>query len=91
MASYFFGGSGQRRQENVQVAFALSKKMGNAAKRNLLRRRLKEAIRSLDKQCQTKPGMYLFRANQEAFSASYQELEASVQGIFSKIPKAEGK
>jgi ribonuclease P protein component len=55
-----------------QVAFAISKRCGGAVQRNLIRRRLRGAVRELGGSLI--PGAYLIRTDPGVLELSYQEL-----------------
>ena len=57
----------------VAVAYAISRKVGNAVVRNRIRRRLRALIDGLDPQ--PKPGKYLIRCGNETGKLSYEELQ----------------
>jgi ribonuclease P protein component len=59
--------------QNVAVAYAISRKVGNAVVRNRIRRRLRALIDGLDPQ--PKPGKYLIRCGNETGKLSYEELQ----------------
>lgn len=54
--------------ESPRVAFAISRSVGGAVVRNRLRRRLRELLRSLDRETPLTPGRYLFIASPAAAS-----------------------
>jgi ribonuclease P protein component len=56
----------------VAVAYAISRKVGNAVVRNQIRRRLRALIDDLDPQ--PKPGNYLIRCGNETGNLSYEQL-----------------
>ena len=58
---------------SVAVAYAISRKVGNAVVRNRIRRRLRALIDGLDPQ--PKPGKYLIRCGNETGKLSYEELQ----------------
>jgi len=57
----------------VAVAYAISRKVGNAVVRNRIRRRLRALFDELDPQPQ--PGKYLIRCGNETGKLSYEELQ----------------
>jgi ribonuclease P protein component len=57
----------------VAVAYAISRKDGNAVVRNRIRRRLRALVDNLNPQ--PKPGNYLIRCGFETGSLSYEELQ----------------
>ena len=65
----------------VRLGLVVSRKLGEAVKRNKLKRRLREFFR-LHK-CLLKPGLdIIFLPRKEAINCNYQELEKSVFSIF---------
>ena len=59
--------------DSVAVAYAISRKVGNAVVRNRIRRRLRALIDGLDPQ--PLPGKYLIRCGNETGKLSYDELQ----------------
>lgn len=57
----------------VAVAYAISRKVGNAVVRNQIRRRLRALVDELDPQ--PKPGNYLIRCGNETGNLSYEQLK----------------
>jgi len=57
----------------VAVAYAISRKVGNAVARNRIRRRLRALFDGLDPQ--PKPGKYLIRCSNETGNLTYEELQ----------------
>jgi ribonuclease P protein component len=57
---------------SVDVAYAISRKVGNAVRRNRIRRRLRALIDDLNPQ--PKAGTYLIRCGIETGNLSYDEL-----------------
>ncbi|MGD0053856.1 MAG: ribonuclease P protein component [Acidimicrobiales bacterium] len=57
----------------VNVAYAISRKVGNAVARNQLRRRLRALMDQLNPQ--PRPGLYLIRCGVETGQLSYAQLE----------------
>jgi len=70
---------------NVRAGFCVSKKVGNAVKRNLIRRRLKECltpyIPKLNKNCSI-----VIVANELIINASYQKINVEVEKLL-KVAK----
>jgi len=60
-----------------QAAFAVSKRCGGAVDRNLIRRRLRAALR--ETQIKLIPGAYLIRTDPEVLELSFQELIHSLE------------
>jgi len=61
------------------VAYAVGRAVGNAVQRNRVRRRLREAVRSLDERLAS--GAYLFGAGQEVLTMDFAELVAMVEEL----------
>ena len=61
----------------IQVGFSVSRQVGHAVTRNLVKRRLRECFRGLIPVLV--PGSYVFTANPDAAKASFQELSAQMQ------------
>jgi ribonuclease P protein component len=60
-------------ESSIAVAYAISRKVGNAVVRNRIRRRLRALVDHLDPQ--PKPGKYLIRCGNETGNLSYEELQ----------------
>lgn len=73
-----FGRGNQKR-----VGFSVSKKVGNAVTRNLVRRRLRECVRQ--ELPQLKNGLYVFVVRPAAADCSYAQLQKSVHYLFRKL------
>ena len=65
--------AGSPDDQNVAVAYAISRKVGNAVVRNRIRRRLRALVDGLDPQ--PKPGKYLIRCGNETGKLSYGALQ----------------
>ncbi len=70
--------NGQKR-----VGFSVSKKVGVAVVRNRTKRRLRECVRLLLPQMRS--GLYVFVARPEAARCSFQELNAQVAHLLTKV------
>lgn len=65
----------------VRVAYAIGRKVGTAVVRNRLRRRLRAAVRELDRSTGgLPPGAYLVSLRPEAAQCSYRELQRDLAG-----------
>jgi ribonuclease P protein component len=58
--------------QGVDVAFAISRKVGNAVVRNTIRRRLRALMDALEPE--PRPGLYLIRCSIDTGSLNYDEL-----------------
>ena len=73
------------RYPNYKIGYAISKKIGKAWKRNLLRRRLKEIVRL---NMLTENGKnYILQAKEGAGDIEFKELEREVISLFEKSKK----
>lgn len=70
------------RAPKLLVGFAVSKKIGNAVTRNLVKRRLREAFRTQIPL--VKRGMYVVTAREGAANADYQTLLKSMRYLIRK-------
>lgn len=61
----------------MDVAYAISRKVGNAVARNRIRRRLRALLDDLNPQ--PMPGMYLIRCGFETGTLSYDELHTHLR------------
>ncbi len=76
--------SGQKR-----VGFSVSKKVGCAVVRNLVKRRLRECVRPVLPQL--KPGLYVMIAHPAVTRRSFQELKTSTDTLFRKLSLYQGE
>ncbi|MBE0601261.1 MAG: ribonuclease P protein component, partial [Firmicutes bacterium] len=75
--------SGQKR-----VGFSVSKKVGGAVVRNLIKRRLRECVRPM--MPQLKPGLYVMIAHPAVTQRSFAELKACTDSMFRKLSLYQG-
>ena len=76
-----------------RVGFTVTKKVGNAVVRNRVRRRLKEAVRLLQKSCVSQDSPSLFLANTDyvvvgrlaALTRSFTDIQTDLESALSKI------
>ena len=67
----------------VRIGFSVSKKLGNAVTRNLVKRRLRECFRPHIQGI--KPGSYVVAARVGAAEASYEKLEKDALYLLKKL------
>lgn len=67
------------------LAFAVSRRVGNAVVRNRVRRRVREAARELARQGQLEPRAYLVVAHPSAARAGYGELSSALRRAVAKL------
>lgn len=76
----------------LQVGFSVSKKVGNAVTRNLVKRRLRECFRPYLGDVKT--GLYVIVARPSAAEATFQSLQRDVRYLLRKqgaLPQSEAK
>ncbi len=73
----------------IEIAFAIGRKFGNAVKRNRARRRIKEALRVVVRDQQViKPVSVLVLASPKIQKLSFEQLVVQVEGIYKRIPQS---
>lgn len=70
------------RAGRMQVGFSVSKKVGNAVIRNLVKRRMRECFRL--QMPLLKNGFYVFAARPAAADATYRQLEKAMNGLLKR-------
>ena len=72
----------ETKYECYKIGFSISKKMGKANKRNLLKRRLREIVRINQLPCQFHN--YILQAKNGACEIDFAEIEQQVKSLFQK-------
>lgn len=67
--------------DRVFVAYAINRSVGNAVKRNRVKRQLREIIRVADERSVIQPGRYLVVVTPEAVTTSFNELQRHMQRL----------
>lgn len=75
------------RSGRVRIAYALSRRVGNAVVRNRIRRRLRSVFAELDAAGDRTilPGTYLVSASAEAAVMPYEDLMATVKTLLNEL------
>ena len=71
------------RSPQKRIGFSVSKKVGGAVVRNLIKRRLRECVRPMLPDL--KPGLYVVVTHPGVTQRSYQQLRASMDTLFKKL------
>jgi len=74
---------GPTEDQSVAVAFAISRKVGNAVTRNRIRRRLRALMDNPP--LSLRPGMYLIRCDIEAGKLNYDELHHHLRAALERL------
>lgn len=72
------------RQPSFRAGFSISKKVGNAVTRNLLKRRLRACMQSFSESLQVHSTDFVIVCRKSAAEATYQELERDLQKLLSR-------
>jgi ribonuclease P protein component len=77
--------STKSKYSSYKIGYSISKKEGKANKRNLLKRRLREIVRTEKLACDF--CNYILKAKEGACELDYQEIKSQVIGLFEKAKK----
>lgn len=77
------------RNSQKRVGFSVSKKVGGAVTRNLVKRRLRECVRP--ELAALKSGLYVIVARPVAAERSFAELRRGVEGMFHRLALYQGE
>ena len=69
----------------IRIAYALSRRVGNAVVRNRIRRRLRHAIMLIDEAGVIPPGTYLVSATPKAAEVPFDQLVSASRSLFGEL------
>ena len=82
----FFGSLDNKSNKNLNISFVVQKKLGNAVKRNKIKRRLKNLMNKIVKETKINLNYsYLFIAKKEIINANFSDIKETILKNCKKI------